>query len=403
MLKMRKYYSVILLLLVFLLFWPNQVGATPGIPFMYSGAYALTDGHTNRVLLGKNENLPMANASTTKILTCIYILEVADLDDVVTISTNAANQPKVRLGMEEGEEYPLKDLLYGLMLESYNDCAVALAEHVSGSVEAFVQELNTKAVSLNCEDTYFLTPNGLDMENEQGFHHSTAEDLCRIMSYCVWESPKRDEFLLITQSLSYSGNNGERTYHFSNKNALLNEMEGLVSGKTGYTAKAGYCYVAAYEEQDERFCVALLACGWPNNKNYKWQDAKALINYGKNNYNNVEIQSEEYLEQIPIEGYEGTLELEELFRENYVLAEGDFPGLKILLKDEEYIRREIIGISEKREVVHKGEIVGRINYYLDEMLLYSVPIVATENAYKWNVFSIFRLLVRQYIDFMGEK
>ena len=399
MLKLKKYCFIILPFLVFILLWPNQVGATSEIPFMYSGAYALTDGRTNRVLLGKNENLPMANASTTKILTCIYILEVANLEDMVTISSNAANQPKVRLGMKEGEEYPLKDLLYGLMLESYNDCAVALAEHVSGSVEAFVQALNTKAVSLNCEDTYFLTPNGLDLENEDGFHHSTAEDLCRIMSYCVWDSPKKEEFLLITQSLSYSGDNGEKIYHFSNKNALLSQMEGLLSGKTGYTAKAGYCYVAAYEEEDERFCIALLACGWPNNKNYKWQDAKALLNYGRVNYNNVEIKPEEYLEQIPIEGYQGTLELEELFQENYVIGKGKFPGLSVLLEEEEHVRREIVGLSEKRDVVHKGEILGRANYYIGELLLYSVPIVATENSYEWNTFSVFRLLIRQYVDF----
>ncbi len=146
--KTKKYYLVILPVLVFLLLWPNNIEASTEIPFMYSGAYALTDGRTNRVLLGKNENLPMANASTTKILTCIYILEVANMEDTVTISENAASQPKVRLGMKEGEKYPLKDLLYGLMLESYNDCAVALAEHVSGSVEAFVQALNTKDTNI---------------------------------------------------------------------------------------------------------------------------------------------------------------------------------------------------------------------------------------------------------------
>ena len=398
-LRKNRILCVILCAIILLGMLENQKVYGEESLSMYSGSYALTDAGNHRVLVGKKETTPMANASTTKILTCIYILEVANMEDTVTISENAASQPKVRLGMKEGEEYPLKDLLYGLMLESYNDCAVALAEHISGSVEAFVQALNTKAVELNCEDTYFLTPNGLDLENEEGFHHSTAEDLCRIMSYCVWDSPKSEEFLLITQSLSYTGDNGEKTYHFTNKNALLIQMEGLLSGKTGYTAKAGYCYVAAYEEDEERYCIALLACGWPNNKNYKWQDARALLNYGRENYNMVEIEAENYREQIPIEGYQGRAEMEELFQENFVLGEGDFPGFAVLLQEEEHVRREIIGVSEKRSVVHKGEIVGRVNYYLDEILLYSVPIVATENAYEWNIFCVFRLLVRQYIVF----
>ena len=123
---------------------------------MYSKSYALLDADTGRLLVGKEEDNPMSNASTTKILTCIVALENCDLQDVATVSANAASQPRVRLGMKEGEQYPLKDMLYGLMLESYNDCAVVIAEHVAGSVEAFADMMNKKASEIGCKDTYFI-------------------------------------------------------------------------------------------------------------------------------------------------------------------------------------------------------------------------------------------------------
>lgn len=146
-----------------------------------SKSCALMDGDSGRVLYGKNEDEAMANASTTKILTAILVLEKCSPEDMVTISQNAQNQPKVRLGVKEGEEYKVQDLLYAMLLESYNDCAVALAEHVSGSVEAFADLMNEKALELGCKDTEFVTPNGIDSGN----HHTTATDLCRIMRYCA--------------------------------------------------------------------------------------------------------------------------------------------------------------------------------------------------------------------------
>ena len=197
---------------------------------LYAKSYALTDGDTGRLLQGKDASNPMSNASTTKILTCIVALENVKTDDVVTISEKAASQPKVRLGIKEGETYRLEYLLYGLMLESFNDCAVAIAEHVAGSTEDFAEMLNKKAKEIGCTDTYFITPNGLDAEDRNGFHHSTAYDLCKIMAYCTWESPMKEEFLHITQTRNYAS--------FVNRNAFLEQMEGVLSGKTGFTNKA---------------------------------------------------------------------------------------------------------------------------------------------------------------------
>ena len=164
---------------------PNQLFAT---------AACLMDGDTGRVLFGKRETDPMAMASTTKIMTCILALENGQEQTVATASAKAAAAPKVHLGVREGEQFLLGDLLYSLMLESHNDAAVMIAETIGGSVEEFASLMNEKAAAIGCTDTHFVTPNGLDASDAGGDHHTTAADLARIMRYCVWISPKAAQF-----------------------------------------------------------------------------------------------------------------------------------------------------------------------------------------------------------------
>ncbi len=134
---------------------------------LYAQSAVLMDASTGRVLYGKNENLARPMASTTKIMTCILALESGNLSDTVTASQNAASQPKVHLGVYKGETFLLKDLLYSLMLESHNDAAMMIAEHIGGSQEGFARLMNQKARDLGCEDTYFITPNGLDAKEDR--------------------------------------------------------------------------------------------------------------------------------------------------------------------------------------------------------------------------------------------
>lgn len=248
-------------------------------PRLHAVSAALYDADDETFIYGKNMRDSMANASTTKLLTCIVALEKADINDMVTVSQNTALQPAVKLGLVPGKSYRMKDLLYGMMLESFNDCAYAIAEHVGGSTEGFAKLMNEKANEIGCLGTYFITPNGLDAENDISFHHSTAGDLCVIMSYCAWKSPKSAQFLEITQTVQYTFESADSRVVFSNHNRLLTETDYCISGKTGFTTKAGYCYVAAVEKDGRKMCLSLLGCGWPNNKNYKWADAKALVAY----------------------------------------------------------------------------------------------------------------------------
>ena len=268
--KIRSIAAVVILTAVFLftgIFSVKGEENTERPGNLYALSAVLMDGDSGRVLYEKDGETPRPNASTTKVLTCILALENAPGDDYVMVSANAVSQPEVKLGLQEGEQYYLEDLLYAMMLKSYNDAAVAIAEHVGGSEKEFARMMNEKAADIGCTDTHFITANGLDARDEDGEHHTTARDLALIMRYAI----RSKIFLKITQTRDYSFSDlsGKRQFSIHNANALLDMMDGVLSGKTGFTGNAGYCYVCACELDGKTFIVSLLGCGWPNNKNYK--------------------------------------------------------------------------------------------------------------------------------------
>ena len=265
---------------------------------LYAKSAVLTDADTRRILYGKDAGTPMANASTTKIMTCLLAIESGKIQDTVTFSEHACSMPKVRLGCPTGTQFVLEDLLYSLMLESHNDTAAAIAEHVAGSVEAFADLMNERAAEFGCQNTHFVTPNGLDRSDKKGEHQTTAYDLSLIMAACI----QNDKFLEITETASKTISSIDGTFQaaLNNHNALLSMLDGVISGKTGFTAKAGYCYVGAYRQNDRTYTFALLACGWPNHKNYKWEDSTALISYGNDHYENRTILKEEEHQTIDL-------------------------------------------------------------------------------------------------------
>ena len=249
---------------------------------LYAQSAVLTDADSGRILYGKSADTPMANASTTKIMTCLLAIESGKLSDTVVFSEKACKMPEVKLGCPKESRFTLEDLLYSLMLESHNDTAVALAEYLSGSVEKFAEKMNHRATELGCRNTHFVTPNGLDATDSGGMHQTTAYDLSLIMAACI----RNETFLKITETTSKTiqslDGNFQKTLY--NHNALLTMLDGALSGKTGFTTKAGYCYVGAYREDDRTYTFALLACGWPNHRGYKWEDSKKLISYAKERY-----------------------------------------------------------------------------------------------------------------------
>ena len=178
---------------------------------LYALSAVLMDADSGRILYKKEGEMPRPNASTTKVLTCILALENGDGDDYVQVSANAASQPQVKLGLQKGEQYYLEDLLYSLLLQSHNDSAVAIAEHIGGSIEGFSDMMNAKAREIGCMDTHFITPNGLDAEDSDGTHHTTASDLALIMRYAI----KNKVFLKIAQTKEYSFSDLSKKQTFS--------------------------------------------------------------------------------------------------------------------------------------------------------------------------------------------
>nr|WP_277820555.1 D-alanyl-D-alanine carboxypeptidase family protein [Hominisplanchenecus murintestinalis] len=342
---------------------------------LYAQSAVLMDADSGRVLFEKNgmEQRPMA--STTKILTCILVLEKAGLGETAEVSRNAASQPKVHLGVRAGEKYYVQDLLYSLMLESHNDAAVILAEHVGGSLEGFAALMNEKAKEIGCADSHFITPNGLDAEDEEGAHSTTAADLAKIMRYCITLSPKKAEFLEITRTSSraFSDVEGKRSFSCVNHNAFLGMMDGALSGKTGFTGKAGYCYVGALTRDGKTFIVALLACGWPNNKTYKWKDTRKLMEYGLKNYEYRNVWEDIQVERIPVEN--GIPESGELWDTAYTEAEIEGKEeVRLLLRKDEKVSVEVEKAEQLAAPIEAGQQVGTVRYYLGDGLIREFPI-----------------------------
>lgn len=350
---------------------------------LYARSAVLMDADTGRILFGKNDNEVMPMASTTKIMTLLVTLEHADLDEIVEVSARAASMPDVQLHIREGERYRLQDLCYSLMLESHNDSAVAIAEHVGGTVEGFAAMMNQKAKHLGCYHTYFITPNGLDAEDEHGKHSTTARDLARIMRCCI----KNETFLSITRepSWTFTDMDGNRSFTVQNKNAFLQMMEGALTGKTGFTNEAGYCYVGALERGEKRLITVVLACGWPNHKTWKWMDTKALMNYGLEDYHKETVGSDRMALE-PVSVMDGQKEKVEILTD---AALEDF-----LLKEDDEFTMEVLVPDILKAPVQAGELVGSVAYYINGQIVDLFPVYTASEVKKIDL----EWRLRQVID-----
>lgn len=400
----RRMAAVVLVTAVLIICQIFPVKAADG-ENLYALSAVLMDGENGRVLYGKEAYKGRPNASTTKVMTCILALELAKGDDYVQVSGNAASQPQTRLGMREGQQFYLEDLLYSLMLKSHNDSAVAIAEHIGGSVEGFAEKMNEKAKELGCKDTHFVTPNGLDGEDEGGIHHTTARDLALIMAYAI----KNATFVHITQTRDYTFTDisGKKHYSVHNTNAFLDMETGVISGKTGFTGNAGYCYVCAVRQDERLFIVALLGCGWPGNKNYKWSDTKKLLSYGRENYQYMMLPELPQLPEIPVTeaapGKEdpypqksdrsGYPPKQVMLKIHAVLSEKDREK-RYLLKKTETITWETELPDKLPAPIQKNQKISTLHAKLNGKELLSCLVTADDKidriTYKWYVDKVFK-------------
>lgn len=352
---------------------------------LYARSAILMDAGSGRILYEENGFEVMPMASTTKIMTCILALESGKTDEYVTVSSNAQGQPKVRLGFKEGEEYLLEDLLYSLMLESHNDTAVAVAEFVGGSVEGFADMMNAKARELGCENTYFITPNGLDATKDGKRHSSTAYDMALITSYAL----ENEEFckIIATPTHTFMEKQGRKQYTVYNKDAFLTMYEGAIGVKTGFTNGAGYCFVGAVERDDAKFVSVVLASGWPPNKSWKWADTKMLMNYGTENYYYKTYIGDGDYEAIPVtDGIKDRVGTEVQRKE-----------IGLLLRENEQIVTEYELAVILQAPVEKGQIVGYERYVLNGEIWAEFPITTAENVDKITLRYCFSKIMAKFL------
>ncbi len=344
--------------------------SAPSEPVLHAGYACVTDASSGRILYGKKADEKAPMASTTKIMTAILTLESGKTGDVVTASARAASMPKVHLGMTKGQQFYMQDLLYSLMLESHNDTAVAIAEHLGKTVEGFAGMMNKKAAELGMKNTLFVTPNGLD----SGSHSSTAHDMSILAAYAI----QNKDFcqLIQTKRYSFSDVKKNRSYSLTNRDAFLSYYEGALGIKTGFTGKAGYCFVGAALRNGVTLTSCVLASGWPPDKSFKWIDTRELMDYGFENYTRSQLPLQDLTRvRIPvIDGVENTVSCCQP------------PRIESLLSGYDNIRI-VYDLPDKLHApVRKSSPVGTVSYYINENLYRKDNIFPSKDVEKADFF-----------------
>lgn len=339
-----------------------------GKPAVDAAAVVVMEAGSGRVLFSKNPTVKRSIASTTKIMTAIIALENASLDDKVEISKRAASISGSAIGLKAGDTYTMEDLMYGMLLNSGNDCAIAIAEYVGGTVENFANMLNSKARDIGASDTVYVTPHGLDADGQ----YSTAYDLAIITRYAL--NNKDFSKIVSTKSKQIQG------HSLYNTNELLDIYPGTDGVKTGYTGKAGRCLVASAKKDGMRLISVVLGCV---SRNKRAESSRNALEYGFKNYKLYTLIEEgKEFGTIPvIKGKRGSVAVKAA--ETVIMP----------LTDDEYESLEKrISLPDKLTApVYAGADAGAVQFLTDGTELACIPIKAWYNVGK-----------KGYIDYFAE-
>lgn len=321
-------------------------------------ASILIERETGTILQEHNSDLPLPMASTTKVMTALMALEYGRLDEEVTCSPNAFGVPGTSIYLEQGETLTLKEMLYGLMLASGNDAAVAIAEHIAGSSEAFCQQMTRRAKELGCENTRFATPHGLPHAD----HYTTARDLAQI-ARAAMEYPLFREIVSTQRaSIPWQGRNYDRI--LQNKNKLLSTYQGATGIKTGYTKAAGRCLVFGAQREGMEVIGVVLGCpDW-------FGEAARIMDKGFANYQYLTLFREgEALRTLPVEESET--------KQVNAVLQGD---LSAVLPKNGWPKIEIDLPANLQAGIIAGEQLGEVRLTYEGQTIAKQPLVADQAA-----------------------
>ena len=356
------------------------------LPKTNSRRYIVYDRISKSMIIGKNEDIKSAMASTTKIMTTIVILEKADLNETVTVSAKAGGTGGSRLGLKRGDKASVRDLLYGLMLRSGNDAAVALAEHVGGSVKGFAELMNEKAIELGLTNTHFVTPHGLDDAN----HYTTALELAKLTDYAM----DNETFAKIvgTKSTTIYINNQSR--QINNTNELLGVLNGVVGVKTGFTNNAGRCLVTETKRNNMDIITIVLGA---DTKKDRTKDSVNLIEYTFSKYKMYNLE-----EQIVKEfnKWKNINEKRILIikgkTSNPKLALGAIEKATIPICDNDKIEYSINALTEVEAPVEQWNVMGTLTVKLNGEILENIDIVNVNEVQKRDWKDYFKIVLNTY-------
>ena len=350
------------------------------------------DGDTGEVLysFNCNERLPMA--STTKIMTAIVFVENnKNLNEEVEVCKQAANIGGSRLGLKRGDKASVRDLLYGLMLRSGNDAAVALAEHVGGSVKEFAELMNEKAIELGLTNTHFVTPHGLDDAN----HYTTALELAKLTDYAM----DNETFAKIvgTKSTTIYINNQSR--QINNTNELLGVLNGVVGVKTGFTNNAGRCLVTETKRNNMDIITIVLGA---DTKKDRTKDSVNLIEYTFSKYKMYNLE-EQIIEEF--NKWKNINEKRILIikgkTSNPKLALGAIEKATIPICDNDKIEYSINALTEIEAPVEQWNVMGKLTVKINGEILENIDIVNVNEVQKRDWKDYFKIVLNRFED-MGK-
>ncbi|CDA59539.1 d-alanyl-D-alanine carboxypeptidase [Clostridium sp. CAG:245] len=361
------------------------------LPKTNSRRYIVYDRISKSMIIGKNEDVKSAMASTTKIMTTIVILEKADLNEKVTVSAKAGGTGGSRLGLKRGDKASVRDLLYGLMLRSGNDAAVALAEHVGGSVKGFAELMNEKAIELGLTNTHFVTPHGLDDAN----HYTTALELAKLTDYAM----DNETFAKIvgTKSTTIYINNQSR--QINNTNELLGVLNGVVGVKTGFTNNAGRCLVTETKRNNMDIITIVLGA---DTKKDRTKDSVNLIEYTFSKYKMCNLEEQIIKEFNKWKNInEKRILIIKGKTSNPKLALGAIEKATIPICDNDKIEYSINALTEVEAPVEQWNVMGTLTVKLNGEILENIDIVNVNEVQKRDWKDYFKIVLNRFED-MGK-
>ena len=345
----------------------------------------LIEPETGEVLYEYNPDERLQIASVTKVMTMLLIMEALDngkinLSDMVTVSENAASMGGSQVYLETGEQMSVEDMLKAIAVASGNDAAVAMAEHISGSTEAFVEQMNRKAAELGCENTHFCNCNGLDEPDD---HYSSARDIAKISA----ELLKHEDILKYTTIWMDTLRDG--SFGLSNTNKLIRSYNGAIGIKTGSTSKALYCLSAAAERDGMRLIAVVL--GAPSTAD-RFSSASKLLDYGFANYWRADAETAEG------ESEPGSVRVRGGEAENVALKLGeDESGFIVKKENKDKVEVEYELPEEIAAPVEAGQTVGKAVFKIDGETAHVCDIVAAEAVDKINAIEMFVKVLNKWI------